>query len=519
MSFVPSDLGAPSKYTSWRPGQERAFNWLLSTRRRFVALDAPTGSGKTVLNLTYATMMSWRSAYYTVRKTLQDQILGDWGRNGAVDVRGMNNYRCLELHDQFLPGQCDVGPCLDGQQCSLRMGGCLYYDQVKRAREATHLVSNYDWGLMQAYKGEGPGRRDILIADEAHAAAERVSSLMRVYLDEGIIWLPKHSSTMTLPDWREWAQREWVRITAEQRRVRPGTTEMRRLREAKDELDRLHHSSGDWVIEETKDGWRFEPLQPGPYAREYLFAGFNKVLLTSATLSEKHLQYLGLGGTWNGQDYSYDFLSIPSAFPIARMPIYHIATVKVRGEGIDPGQLREVVTRMDQATHRRLDKRILVQAVSYDRAKAIKAASEYGEHMIVHDRRPGAFDRALDQYLHTKPPVMLVTPLAEEGLDLAYEATEVVYIPKVPFPSMGSPVVRARTALDRDYPAMVAAGRLEQMRGRAMRAPDDMGETLIFDDQINWLMQVHKTFFSRSWRDSYKHVQLIPPPLPKLDRR
>lgn len=520
--MTPADLGAPRKYTSWRQGQQRVFEWLLATRRRFVGIDAPTGSGKTLLNLTYPTVMGWRSVYATVKKSLQDQIAhaitGDW-REKVVDVRGMNNYRCLELQGQLLPGQCDDGPCLDGAQCPLRHGGCLYYDKVREGIEGEHLVTNYDWVLTRSMRGDGFGRRDLLVLDEGHAAADVVARHMRVDLSDGEVWFPRRTDSMSLGEWREWAQREWVRVTAEQRRARPGTAEMRALREIKDRLERLHHSTGEWIIEEGKKGWGFEPLEPGVYARRYLFPGFPKVLITSATLSPKQLDYLGLGGVWEGQDYSYDWLSVPSTFPAGRMPIYHIPTVKVRGEGIDPVQMREINTRMDQATRRRLDRRILVHAVSYDRMEAIYEGSEFKDKMIVHTRRKGDFQRALERYLATEPPVILVTPSAEEGLDLAYEATEVVYIPKIPFPSMGSPVVRARINVDRDYSPMVAATRLEQMAGRHTRAGDDAGETLIFDDQINYLMATKRDMFSRGWRDRYKHVQLIPPPLPKLDRR
>jgi superfamily II DNA or RNA helicase len=55
----PCDIpNIPEKYTTWRPYQKEAYGWaldkLLEDKAKFVVLQAPTGSGKSLIAIALA---------------------------------------------------------------------------------------------------------------------------------------------------------------------------------------------------------------------------------------------------------------------------------------------------------------------------------------------------------------------------------------------------------------------------------------------------------------------------------
>src|SRR5262249_4558951 len=153
----PPYLGLPQKFTSWRPGQDKAVCDILDSPRRVVILNAPTGFGKTITYVGAAMLGLRRTAFLTATKGLQSQLLADFGPIGMVDIRGQNNYLCRALQPSGIyygqgikPGdRCDAGPCHVGAPCSARRSGCDYFDAVKVAQNRRLVTSNYSYWVAQ----------------------------------------------------------------------------------------------------------------------------------------------------------------------------------------------------------------------------------------------------------------------------------------------------------------------------------------------------------------------------------
>lgn len=500
--MTPAQLGAPARYTSWRPGQDRAFDKLVMSRRRFPVLALPTGIGKSLVYMTDAVLNDSRTVALTATRGLQDQLHRDYEEVGLVDVRGMGNYPCLELGGQHM---CDVGPCLDGYKCELRQGGCLYFEAERRAREAKLVSSNYAFWLTLSRRGDGLGERDLLVLDEAHEAAEEIGRFMRIEISHHER-PPRDGEVYDMDEWREWAEREVAFIGREVAgQVR--SAETRRLWRLRSKLERLAETQGEWVPYQERGRWCFEPLWPAPYAETMLFRAIPRVVLSSATIRPKALEYLGLTPD------DYEFIQAPNPIPAGRRPVIWVPTVSVKHGNTDD-ELGQLIDRIDQAIDWRLDRKGIVHGVSYDRSRFIKRASRYGGLMITHGEE-GAKE-AVAEYLASPPPAVLLSPSVGTGYDFAYEAAEYQIVPKVPFPSRESSMVVARTEQDPDYPKFVALSRLEQMVGRVARAPDDVGETLIFDNNVNWLLWGNKDFTSDGFRQAFRKELVIPAPPPKL---
>jgi len=120
----PAELGLPARFPDWRPGQAEIIEEISSSGSKFFLLDAPTGTGKSVIGI--ASYLKRRDAfrvmerfndeepkkhrcvYVTKTKQLQDQILREFP--DARSMKGRGNYPCLKHPDKF--------PEYTAEQCS-----------------------------------------------------------------------------------------------------------------------------------------------------------------------------------------------------------------------------------------------------------------------------------------------------------------------------------------------------------------------------------------------------------------
>ena len=94
----PAELGFPAKFTKWRSGQEEAISLMLDSPERVVSLCAPTGFGKTPVDIAAAILSKEPTCIVTSSRSLQDQYMDDFASVGLVDIRGRSNYECQMKH-------------------------------------------------------------------------------------------------------------------------------------------------------------------------------------------------------------------------------------------------------------------------------------------------------------------------------------------------------------------------------------------------------------------------------------
>src|SRR5678815_119442 len=116
---LPYSIGLPAKYTEFREGQWEFIDAILSSKKRFIGLQLPTGTGKSIIYSGTGLLAGGRSAYLTATKTLSDQLKKDMAY--MADIRGLANYPCValitgefeHLANPAYPWTmtCDDGPC------------------------------------------------------------------------------------------------------------------------------------------------------------------------------------------------------------------------------------------------------------------------------------------------------------------------------------------------------------------------------------------------------------------------
>jgi len=513
----PIDLGLPPRFTGWRPFQEDVVRSILcADGRRFIGHALPTGAGKSLAYIAAALISGRRTVILTKTKGLQDQIESEFGKDLVADIRGRNAYACL-----LVPGvSCADGPCSHGVKCPHKQLDCPYRTALKRAMEAGIVVTNYSfWFHAQAF-ADGLGKVDFLVLDEGHEAGEALTDFLVIEITKKeiseLLGEQLRYYGADLDRWQEWAQTS-ASIASHRRaqyvrKAEGGLTKAQlhrasRLKVLEQSLLAITQSLDYyWIVHRTEDGVRFGPsrLDPGLVER-LLFAGAEKVYLTSATLCERTLEFLGLS------EESYNFSEWPSSFPIANRRILHIPTLRINYGTTSRDLALMWVGRIDQIISGRLDRKGIVHTQSFKKRDIVLQNSEHKEILFT-NTDTYKIAEIVDVFKRTHAPAVLVTPSAKAGFDFPYEECRYQIIGKIPFPSTADEILRARLQRDPrllDYLTMQA---LVQTCGRGIRAADDFCETYIIDDTVEWWFPKIADMAPRWFREAFGKVNVIPKP-------
>lgn len=186
--------------SSYRPGQKTVISKVLEafeSGKKFVFVEAPVGSGKSVIGYTIAQLIG-DSYYLAPQKFLQNQLSEDFGEQGKhlkegnaplIELKGRNSYPCdfwrkaladkgykwdsdeqkkraFELAGGWVG--CDKGECKRKKRSRLDYceSFCKYFIQLAKAINSQICLMNYHSFLYQTNFTQSFGRRRLLILDE-----------------------------------------------------------------------------------------------------------------------------------------------------------------------------------------------------------------------------------------------------------------------------------------------------------------------------------------------------------------
>lgn len=514
----PYDFGLPEKFTSWRPNQESALEFLKRSTRRVKALSAPTGSGKSAVVVGEVLRSGLPTCIVTADRGLQRQYEDEYGSIGLVSLYGRRNYPCSLRNDYT----CDEGY---HARCPYKGTiSCPSSQAEIRASISRLVVTNYaKWTAAKKY-GQGMSHFQQVVFDEGDKAPNALADAMQVILfaketQEHICMdFPSGAAADDFAAWKAWAVDaraviEWelkLALDALKGVADPKPGAVRHMLHMRNLLRRLGTlataRAADWVVEELDKGYQFDPIRPGRYAEAMLLMRVPSIIVVSATLRPKTLSLMGVSKD------AYSFAELPSDFDPKRCPIYWVPTMRVDNRA---PSLAPLWMRLDQIAARRRDRNGLVHTISYGRRDAVLGTSRFAESMHVNDRGepPAAM---IEAFKGGYPGAILVSPSVGRGFDFSMKAAEWQFVCKTPFPPP-SKILKARTAEDREYPYYLAMQEFVQMCGRIMRQPNDQGETFICDDHFGeWFMPRYGHLAPKSFHGFYKRADVLPQPPPAL---
>jgi len=539
---TPQDLGLPPKFQSWRPGQYEAVVFALESLKapecKFVAINAPTGAGKSGIAVALANARGGRTVVCTSTKPLQQQYLSDFAPSGMADIRGRANYPCRLGNGTTCEDGYDEG-CPDAgfAQCPYRAALCS-------ACQSATVVTNYAyWAAVHRY-AEGLGSTSLLVCDEAHTAFDEVCGAMALEFWERdvafFLGTRFPGRDLGLEGWKRWAG-ELVNVAAHAlvegeklAKLRQEKALFRRARRIKTllrSLTDLHAAQGEWVFQRRRlnqgELWQADPVWAAPYAAPILFDHAAKALLISATVTRRTMSLLEL------EPSQYEYLEMPSQFPPASSPVYYIPTAAMR-QGMSRAEESIMHARVDEIVTAMGPRKGIVHTVSYARAEQIASASRHSGIMILHERGGAGVQAGIETFRASIGPSVLVSPALTMGFDFAGEACEYQILVKLPFPDSTNHINRARAAADLERPKTEEDRRRKQLGtdyldhavsqiliqacGRGMRSASDRCMTFILDDNWRWWRWRAERSGCFPWwfRRLLKTSRTVPPPLPRV---
>jgi ATP-dependent DNA helicase DinG len=519
-------LTLPAWFDSYRDHQVTAIAEVLDAFQYsdVVVLDAPTGSGKTLIAESVRQALDLPAIYTCHSKSLQDQFFGDYPY--AHILKGRSNY-ATELYPERYGSSWNSLSCEDCTK-SYRDGDCDWcsdpsicpYEVAKsEAVDSDLMVVNTSYLLTEAnYVGKlsrrGSSRGQLIIADECDLLDEAVTSFVQVSisartLKELKIGPPRR---MTVEDsWLEWLEgiEPVVVAKAKEARVKARSDPNKRTVSRANYLSGLQRKLGDlrkglesrsWVYTGDRDRVEFKPVWASEVAKGALWRHGSKWLLMSATVisAGSLLSELGHGG-------NSGLVVCPSTFPAENRPIFirPVANMRAKEKEVEwPKLIPEIQRILDR--HR--GDRVLVHTHSYELANYLHqvcSASNNSRPILTYT---SASDRqsVLAQYL-AEPASVLFAPSLDRGIDLPDDACRVQIIAKCPFGYLGDRQINARlhSRNGQEWYTVNAIRDLVQMCGRGVRSETDTCSTYILDSQfVSKLWGMNRLLFPKWWRDA-----------------
>lgn len=493
----PTEPPPPSfPFPQFRAGQQEALEEAraaFAAGKRFVIVEAPTGSGKSAIGVTLAREAS--SAFViTNQKILQDQYVIDYP--DLAVMKGRANYDCL-----VAPTHAAAAPCLVGRRYP-ECEACPYFTAKDVAMAANVTTLNYAYFLAELNYAGGFKGRDLLVLDEAHNAEGALMSFAQVNLSEaGLLragveaHLPPNLGDELLFDYVEGL------LPDLKRRSRDLEAELNTTREAGGDLQRLSSKQWldsiitrltlmletyyggdiDWVVlrYRTDAGQEvsFKPVGVAPLAEPYLLAHGERALLMSATILDEptFLRSLGI----DAEDAA--FIRVPSTFPPENRPILMKPTAKLTRHHLT-SELPKLVTGIAELAGRHEHEKGVIHTHSYriNRFVTENLPEDVSWRVITHASTDGR-DAALAQHLSSPEPTILLSPSMTEGIDLADDLARWQVLCKVPYPNLGDKQVAARQERDPGWYDWRTTLAVVQAYGRSVRSEHDHAVTYLLD--------------------------------------
>jgi len=491
-----------------RPQQHIALKTIADSFDRgipFTLLECPTGAGKSPVAIAAAAHVG--SAHYvTSQNILSDQIVNDFGHLGIDRIKGKANYECRSH------ANCAIGTQVNGSFCA----ECPYRIAKEAYMRSAIGTTNYSYILTEAMYAKELLPRKLLVLDEAHNIESEILSLTDIEIAPATI---KHLNLSRVPYFRvneESMIRQWLNKTfmvqlehrLETLKARPSSSltklelaEVSTLNKLKSNITLYLESDRpeDWLAWSQDDKLLIRPLDCSSFARDFLFAGAEHILMMSATI----LDHSTFARTLGIPRDKINSLSLPSDFDPKNRRIVFWPT-----GSMSYATKMATLPRMAQRTSAILDRFSAVKGVVHTHTYQINdylverlSTGEHSSRIITHTGAPGSREAALQQHFLSPEPTVLFSPSMAEGVDLVDDLSRFQIIVKVPYPLLDT-YNRARMERDPKWYALKTAVKLTQSTGRSVRNHNDYAWTGILDSDFYQFLLSNTDILPPWWRES-----------------
>lgn len=510
----------------FREFQEEAIRYIQDSRKKYVFLEAPTGSGKSLIAMVSG-VMAGGATYAVHSKVLQNQIVDDFPE--ARSLFGRANYSCIDDEDGIR--SCDECHSTMSNPCEVK-SRCKYEIQKRLVLASKLRILNYDYLLSEInYVGRFSYAKNkqligASIIDEADNLENTLVgfisltfteyALSRLNLLKEVELLKKSSkfSDQLISDWKDFCEDAKTRAMSILLRLNKEIEDLEkpfshadikliknrnRLVRLIERMDIFLRNVDDTWLYDTQDGRHtFRPLWlTEEIANHYLWQHSRKWVLLSATFLPVHLEAKRLGIPLDEVDYK----CLQCTFPVERRQTYIENVASLTAKTMDK-EVPKIIARVSQIVNERPNVKGLIHAVSYRLANQIYEGCK-DDRLIIHNSKNR--QEILEHFMNSDDPQVLISPSMERGVSLEQDLCRFIIVVKAPFLYLGDKIVSARvysSILGKEWFDATMLASVLQMTGRGMRSADDYCENFILDEQFQRVMNKRPSYLPQWWREA-----------------
>jgi ATP-dependent DNA helicase DinG len=530
-------------YPKARKEQETAIDFGLKTliddNKKFVIIEAGTGVGKSAIGLTLGRYLDdYYSSHFkpddvdyaqgtyflTTQRILQEQYEKDFGRprGSMCSLYSASNYSCsykkgndCRTSLQELKGEKKGSPFF--KACAI---GCKYKEKKKKFLESRESITNFPYFILESTYSGKITPRNVLVIDEAHNTESVLSTFVEMgisqYFAEKIIKV-QWPAKVTPVNFVKWLLTEYypklqsqilhMQEKIEQLGIGGKIKELKTIamrydmmtgHASKLEVFLQEYTPDNWIMEQQETEARgytkviYRAVDVSKFAKDYLFKMGRKVIFLSATIlnGKAFAESLGL------KEEEYDFISIPSPFPIENRPIFTQGIGSMSANSIEKS-LPNLKAAIEAILDEHNGDKGIIHCHTYKIANYIKRNIK-NSRLLTHDSHNR--DDILKKHMTTKKPTVLLTPSMTEGVDLKGDLSKFQVICKIPYPYLGDQIVRKRMNKYKNWYGLQTAKSIVQSCGRSVRSETDTAITYILDSDWNRFYQKNKNMFPKEFK-------------------
>lgn len=523
----------PSEFEP-RKTQIEALDWLEHQTAKYIIVESPVGSGKSLLALSFAnfcaksTQAPNTSFILTSQRVLQEQYFKSFEHSGLVALYGKGNYKCANRNTT-----CDVGSILK-PKCD----NCPHERAKSLAKSLPHVVLNYKLALLLlGFTTVFKNKRKLMVFDECHNMEQELTEF------DAVMVTKKRCEKYKLP-YKEFNDIEaaftWLSTTYYE-------TVEQIVDNMLDEYDHLINGSGAQNAEDVRKLKELNALMEHANTIGALVSGFpreevasNLVLIKDPTfmkikrLSAAHSfkkifdnnaeRFLFLSSTiLDHKQFCQDlginpnetaFLSLDSEFPKEHRPIFYMPIMKMNASWKDDAnkksrtQMVDTIITLVNEHHK--DESGIIHTANFAIAKWLteELKGKVPHDLYHHNPETGVGDRGMviDAFQNAEHPGLLISPSITEGLDLVGDLARFAIIAKVGFPFLGDAWIKRKMELSQQWYYRQTMIDIIQASGRVVRSVDDWGTVYILDSSFGFLKNQSRHMIPSWWMEAFHQV-------------
>ena len=525
-------------FPSFRPGTEKALNEIenaFSEGKRFVLVDASTGSGKSAFSISVA--RKHNSVVLTPTKILQEQYATTQEFSQEFTVKGKSNYRCglpglgsLGVNESIcvsdtiahesrnllpawisLPeGKARAAGALK-KKCA-GAGICPYYTKIYNIGKVPGAILNYDlFFRIKQYPGQkyGTDVGDTLVLDEAHQLIDKVREIFGFKFsqvaakkllgdDSGKRKRIPHNKITREETALEWLARV-LEIVKSRMMLEKDSKKASRydmfLKKAQYIFDQDLEDKSKFFIDDKGEGFEVKPLDLR-FLKGKIFFPFKRIVLLSATFPTNFKEIFGI------TDDESQVVRVPSSFSPNRRPILFAKDLPRLNRNTVFERGMPSIDLLDQilATHK--NHKGIIHTANYKFLDQLQNIYR-GEKRFIWVNRGEDKNRMLEMHVKAEDPTVLVSPSMMEGLDLKDDLARFGVILKVPFPMLDE-YTKKMMDLFKSWYENLTATNISQAYGRNVRSAEDWANFYILDGAFNNCVSRSRDCYSSYFLEALK---------------